>query len=527
MKTHFQLLALVLAFLMALPVFALAESQAEPIEVTIAVTRHPNDATQSYAEKHFAIQAEEDTGIHVNWIEITSAEQVTALLAGDLPDAFWGGNISDDVVSQNADLFLPLEDLMAEYAPNVLALYEENFSGWESYLTHPDGHIYGFMGGIYNRPNGMTYAAQWINTRWLENVGMEIPTTAEELYDVLVAFRDQDANGNGDPTDEIPLNFCNAYYCAKITNLASMWGVPCTNADTGDFFTIQDGKVVGTVNTDAYRAFLETMYQWGQEGLINVEGLSQTVDQYTSQISGDRSGLFYDWAPYTSITDADLKSQFQAQPAIAADGYDACIGVVGPINATRYAFVISASSPYATDLVRWWDYLSQDLDMAMFVARGENGLIYEKGEDGIYYDHTPTAEELIALGYDTYVNNIGSSTLTASLGHMNYHPVVINDIAVDLTKDTTSNTAVRSLAIEALKDAFEDEFMSQAMVPVANVDDRDFGTEGLITYINEFTADAIINGVTDESWNQHLAQLETYNYGYYLEWYQDYLDGNF
>ena len=62
---------------------------------------------------------------------------------------------------------------------------------------------------------------------------------------------------------------------------------------------------------------------------------------------------------------------------------------------------------------------------------------------------------------------------------------------------------------------------------MANVDDRDFGTEGLITYINEFTADAIINGVTDESWNQHLAQLETYNYGYYLEWYQDYLDGNF
>ena len=63
MKTHFQLLALVLAFLMALPVFALAESQAEPIEVTIAVTRHPNDATQSYAEKHFAIQAEEDQNV--------------------------------------------------------------------------------------------------------------------------------------------------------------------------------------------------------------------------------------------------------------------------------------------------------------------------------------------------------------------------------------------------------------------------------------------------------------------------------
>ena len=33
-----------------------------------------------------------------------------------------------------------------------------------------------------------------------------MPTTTEELREVLRAFKEQDANGNGDPNDEIPLS---------------------------------------------------------------------------------------------------------------------------------------------------------------------------------------------------------------------------------------------------------------------------------------------------------------------------------
>ena len=47
----------------------------------------------------------------------------------------------------------------------------------------------------------------FINKTWLDNLGLEVPTTLGELKDVLIAFRDNDANGNGDTTDEIPLDF--------------------------------------------------------------------------------------------------------------------------------------------------------------------------------------------------------------------------------------------------------------------------------------------------------------------------------
>ena len=45
----------------------------------------------------------------------------------------------------------------------------------------------------------------FFSEEWMKNVGVDkAPETTDELYDMLVAFKEQDANGNGDPSDEIP-----------------------------------------------------------------------------------------------------------------------------------------------------------------------------------------------------------------------------------------------------------------------------------------------------------------------------------
>ena len=36
-----------------------------------------------------------------------------------------------------------------------------------------------------------------------------------------------------------------------------------------------------------------------------------------------------------------------------------------------------------------------------------------------------------------------------------------------------------------------------------------------------------MNGVTDASWEQHVADLEKYRYSEWIQWQQDYLDGKF
>ena len=54
---------------------------------------------------------------------------------------------------------------------------------------------------------------------------MKMPTTWDELYDVLVAFKEKDANGNGDPNDEIPMDWpggIGGYFNAAICSAAGI-----------------------------------------------------------------------------------------------------------------------------------------------------------------------------------------------------------------------------------------------------------------------------------------------------------------
>ena len=489
--------------------------------ITVAVARHSNDATESYEEKHFVIKAEEDTNIHIEWMEYSTniEEQLSVLLAGDMPDVFLG-LLTDSHISQNPSLFLPLNDLIEEKCPNVYAYYQENVDGWREFLTYPDGNIYSMMGSYYKSYNNLINGLQFINMEWLNNVGKSMPTTLAEYKDVLMAFRDQDANGNGDPKDEIPIDFCQNHYAAHIMDYATMWGIPY-------YYAIKDGVVTETINTNAYREFLEYFHELGQEGLLNVEGFSQTEEQYSSHLDSMSVGAFHGWAPYTYINDFEKQQKYAVLPPIAADGYEPVIHVNSRTQASRNNFVITKDCENPTAALRWWDYLSSTQEMAMFVNRGEEGIIYELGDDGKYYAHTPTAEDLKEFGYDKYVSNIGTSSFAASLGTVNNHPLVYNSISADIVKDPTNTTSIRTIAMNEYAPYFEKEIMSQAIIPSSKLEEYTFSTEGLLDYINSFTASSIIDGVTDASWDEYVKQLGVYNYPYYISWNQDYYDGKF
>jgi len=72
-----------------------------------------------------------------------------------------------------------------------------------SSITTAEGQIFG-VPKIQIAPQNETKYKMWINKGWLDNLGLDFPTTTEEFYDMLVAFKEEDANGNGDPDDEIP-----------------------------------------------------------------------------------------------------------------------------------------------------------------------------------------------------------------------------------------------------------------------------------------------------------------------------------
>ena len=74
-------------------------------------------------------ELEEKTNIHINWDICRSGweeKKATMLASGDLPDAFFGSGIEDSDITTNIDYFVPLEDLIDEYAPNIKNLFEKD-----------------------------------------------------------------------------------------------------------------------------------------------------------------------------------------------------------------------------------------------------------------------------------------------------------------------------------------------------------------------------------------------------------------
>ena len=145
------------------------------------------------------------------------ATQISTTVAArqELPDILWGINLGNEVASTYGrdGYFVNLSTYLEEDKEGVgktfwdrLSLFnEEDQANFLRRMRSPyDGNIYGLPSIEYSPTDSMKYQL-WINTEWLDKLGMSKPTNTEELYDVLVAFMKNDCNGNGDTKDEIPL----------------------------------------------------------------------------------------------------------------------------------------------------------------------------------------------------------------------------------------------------------------------------------------------------------------------------------
>lgn len=132
-----------------------------------------------------------------------------SLAGGQLPDAYmlipWVAQLTPSQVQKYGDqgLFIPLNDLITQYAPNVNK-FLTTIPDFKAMTTTPTGKIYGLP--QWNDCFHCSYPAKyWINTTWLEKLNLQVPKTVDEFYSAMVAFKDKDPNGNG-KKDEIPMS---------------------------------------------------------------------------------------------------------------------------------------------------------------------------------------------------------------------------------------------------------------------------------------------------------------------------------
>ncbi len=387
----------------------------EPIEITVMVFEDTN-SDYDYYTNHNTVWMEEKTGIHVNWVTAPLENFVTkmqlSLSAGDPIDLYCMGTtgVTPTMVVKFADqgLIIPIEDLIDN---NTVYMKErlDSIEGWREALTTPDGHIYA-LPWYQDAFHAMYYGKMWVNLVWLENVGLEIPTTIEEFEDMLIAFRDEDANGNGDPDDEIPLiGAVDNFGCKIDTFLMSAF---IYDDGQNRLMVDEDGKVIPVFTQDKFREGLEWLAHLYDEGLIYPDSFSINRNQrnaLNSENYESRCGAMPNYHMF-------IGSRGEGEPVRWIE-YEPIKPLVGPdgLQITRYDFTapfglastagfIPATCKDPELVIQWLDLLFSDEGMVI-QNLGAYGLNYTDADEGtLGIDGSPARYKGIPLPDDSPYN---------------------------------------------------------------------------------------------------------------------------
>ncbi|CAM4019315.1 ABC transporter substrate-binding protein [Paenibacillus alkaliterrae] len=290
------------------------------VKLTAVITKHP--LTKPLAEMEWLQQVEDAAGVDIEWQEITAdwgQKKGTMLASGDVPDLFVGPNVITDAdFAQFQGLFQNLSELI-DQAPNVQKMFEEK-PETKAIATQQDGKIYGLP--KYQRYWPDTVNRQYINQVWLDNLGLSMPTTWDELYDVLLAFKEKDANGNGDPNDEIPMDWpggIGGYFNPAV--LLGGMGITLASDVSGRGYFVEDGSVKNFLTDDRYKQLVLFLNKLYKAGLINPEVFTHDYTKYqaVARGEGDTAKVGFTWGWVASDRFGEqVAPQYASMPPLKA-----------------------------------------------------------------------------------------------------------------------------------------------------------------------------------------------------------------
>jgi len=300
-----KLFALVLAMLMAFSMTAFAEGVTFPLEEPYEVTVYVCTGDSAYSLEETALYKwmEEKTNVKIKVEYSTNltenTEKLNVLLnTGDYPDVLFKSGISPEALVElgKEGVFVQLDDLLATYAPNYSEIITER-GDWPA-VTSADGHIYSMY--EISKPNVGNTPHVYINQQWLTNLGLEMPTNLDELYNVLKAFKEQDADGDGDPNNEIPWIASNDITPVEFLlpafgyNMQGWWDAWVVSEDEKsiEFFPA----------TERYKEVLAFITKCYEEGLLYKDTFSITCEQIRAMgQTGEALGMFGEWHPGATV----------------------------------------------------------------------------------------------------------------------------------------------------------------------------------------------------------------------------------
>jgi len=372
-----------------------AQTSGEKVKLKALFIAH--SLTKDVNEMQWLQEIEDKAGVDIEWEMIYtdwSTVKSTRFASGDIPDLVFNATINSDYTTYDG-LFQDMTELIETSAPNIQAMFEEEPD--TKVLANIDGKIYGIPKFQGKWPS--TNTVMFINKQWLENLNLEKPTTFTELEEVLLAFKEQDANGNGDPNDEVPMDY-NAYggnnawfnSAYSMTNLLGALGIQLTNWGVDAYFA-EDSTVKCYAVDERYKLFMKYMNQLYSQGLINDNALTSDYSTFQSLSRGNENGeamvgVVFGWEE-TDKFGPTLYAQYEPLAALDYD-IDVPAGTYDTrwrddysgLNMSENRVSMSAKCTDKEAAMRFIDqFYSADVSVQVLFGGITDGCVEQTGED--------------------------------------------------------------------------------------------------------------------------------------------------
>ncbi len=262
-----------------------------------------------------------------------------AIASQDIPDIMYISDYATLVELVENDL---IEDLTDVY--NNLAC-ETVKSSYASYGEDNNPlNTVTFDGRIMAIPKTQLSDGQdflWLRKDWMDKLELEMPSTLDEMADVLRAFISQDPDGNGQ-ADTIGLVVHNEVYGSYPNNTFAVDNIfTAFGAYPTVWMTDESGSAVyGSVQPEMKDA-LQLMRDWYAEGLLDREFTTRTYDDIVALLSSGQCGAYIGpwWSPFNPAQTSTYASQDAEWINVSAPtGPD---GKINAINTKSYGgFVV-------------------------------------------------------------------------------------------------------------------------------------------------------------------------------------------
>ena len=220
-----------------------------------------------------------------------------------------------------AGLIMPLEDIYEEYATEQTkeVMLETGTSPFDAVTF--DGHLYALpvVGETL-----MIADLLWIRTDWLEKLGLEAPTTMDELIAVAKAFCAADFDGNG-KDDTVGIGISKDMWNQLFT-LKGFFNAFDSYPET--WVEDENGNLVYGSLLPGTKEALKTLHEMYEEGLIDPEFAVKSDSKVAEATTAGKCGILFgaQWNsiyPLQSNKNLEPEGQWKAYPIVTATDHTA------------------------------------------------------------------------------------------------------------------------------------------------------------------------------------------------------------